>query len=204
MKRQRVELIDDLDGSAADESLTFALDGTVYAIDLSSPHAETLRKGLAPFVAAAQKVGSGRVTRVVPRQVQRGFQSNPHLAARERTQEENRAIRRWANANGYEVADRGAIKFDIVAAYKDAMQAQQNRAAVKGNGAVKGDATNGLFLAATADAAAPATGILKNVATPKRTEIAPAKKTAQAATTNKVVAKAAPAKRAARRRSTAA
>jgi len=40
-------LIDDLDGSPADGTVGFALDGTCYEIDLSAEHARALRDALA-------------------------------------------------------------------------------------------------------------------------------------------------------------
>jgi nucleoid-associated protein Lsr2 len=50
----RVLLIDDLDGSEADATVRFGLDGVEYEIDLSAEHAEELRTTLAPFVGAAR------------------------------------------------------------------------------------------------------------------------------------------------------
>lgn len=55
-------LIDDLDGSEADESITFGLGGTEYEIDLSKPHADQLRAALEPFVNAGTKLTPHRVT----------------------------------------------------------------------------------------------------------------------------------------------
>ena len=51
-QRTQVLLIDDLDGSSADETLTFGLDGAAYEIDLSAANAGLLRKALADYVAA--------------------------------------------------------------------------------------------------------------------------------------------------------
>ena len=45
------QLIDDLDGSEASETLEFALDGVSYQIDLSSANANKLRDGLAKTIA---------------------------------------------------------------------------------------------------------------------------------------------------------
>lgn len=42
-QRTRVERVDDVDGSAADETVRFGLDGVVYEIDLTEPHADQLR-----------------------------------------------------------------------------------------------------------------------------------------------------------------
>ena len=53
--RIETTLIDDLDGGAADETLSFALDGTSYEIDLSRENATALREKLAVFTAAARR-----------------------------------------------------------------------------------------------------------------------------------------------------
>ncbi|HKN96175.1 MAG TPA: Lsr2 family protein [Pseudonocardiaceae bacterium] len=50
-----VELFDDLDGGPADETVSFALDGVDYEIDLSTAHAAALREILGEFVAKAHK-----------------------------------------------------------------------------------------------------------------------------------------------------
>jgi hypothetical protein len=53
-----VKLTDDLDGGDADETLTFALDGRSYEIDVSSANAARLRDALKPFVAKARPIRS--------------------------------------------------------------------------------------------------------------------------------------------------
>ena len=64
---QRVQtlFIDDLDGSAAEGTVRFGLDGTEYEIDLNTGHAQQLRDALAVFVRAGRRVdgGSRRTTR---------------------------------------------------------------------------------------------------------------------------------------------
>ena len=53
--------IDDLDGSTAEGTVRFGLDGTEYEIDLNAGHAKELRDALARFVDAARRVsGSAR------------------------------------------------------------------------------------------------------------------------------------------------
>jgi len=47
-QRTQVILIDDIDGGKADETVTFALDGTTYQIDLSTYHAGELRNAIGP------------------------------------------------------------------------------------------------------------------------------------------------------------
>src|SRR5205085_1720728 len=51
--------IDDLDGSEADGTVRFGLDGSEYEIDLSTEHAQHLRGALAPYVSAARRAGGG-------------------------------------------------------------------------------------------------------------------------------------------------
>ena len=55
-----VTLVDDLDGSEASGSVSFALDGASYEIDLSEGNAEKLRDALAGYVASARRVDGGR------------------------------------------------------------------------------------------------------------------------------------------------
>jgi hypothetical protein len=45
--------IDDLDGSEADGTVRFGLDGTDYEIDLNGEHPQELRNALARYVTAA-------------------------------------------------------------------------------------------------------------------------------------------------------
>lgn len=56
-QRVKVLLFDDLDGSEADQTVAFALDGQDYQIDLSTKNVQLLRAALAPFVASARKAG---------------------------------------------------------------------------------------------------------------------------------------------------
>ena len=45
-----VQLTDDFDGGKADETVSFALNGNTYEIDLSAENAERLRDAFAPFI----------------------------------------------------------------------------------------------------------------------------------------------------------
>ena len=51
--------IDDLDGSEAEATVRFALDGTEYEIDLNAEHVQALRDALARYVRAARRAGVG-------------------------------------------------------------------------------------------------------------------------------------------------
>ena len=55
---QKVQIlfIDDLDGSAAESTVRFGLDGTEHEIDLNAEHAQQLRDALAFYVRAGRRV----------------------------------------------------------------------------------------------------------------------------------------------------
>src|SRR5580658_9576496 len=55
--------IDDIDGSEAEGTVRFALDGAEYEIDLNAKHAEALRKALARYVDAARRSSGGTTRR---------------------------------------------------------------------------------------------------------------------------------------------
>ena len=59
---QRVQIIleDDYDGGEADETVSFALDGAEYELDLSSENAAKLRDELAVWIGHARKTGGRR------------------------------------------------------------------------------------------------------------------------------------------------
>ena len=107
---QRVEvvLIDDVDGGHAEETVSFALDGVSYEIDLSDKNAKKLRDALAPWTGSARRSGGGRGGR--RRSSSAGGAKRTDLAS----------VREWARANGYQVSDRGRISAEIQAAYDKA------------------------------------------------------------------------------------
>ena len=51
--------IDDLDGSEAEGTVRFGLDGAEYEIDLNAGHAQALRDTLARYVQAARRSRDG-------------------------------------------------------------------------------------------------------------------------------------------------
>jgi hypothetical protein len=57
--------IDDIDGSEAEGTVRFALDGAEYEIDLNAKNAEALRKALSRYVDAARR-SSGTAARRPP------------------------------------------------------------------------------------------------------------------------------------------
>ena len=54
----QILLIGDLDGSAAEGTVRFGLDGTEHEIDLNAGHARELRDALTRYVNAARRAGS--------------------------------------------------------------------------------------------------------------------------------------------------
>jgi hypothetical protein len=108
-RKVQVHLLDDIDGTQADETLKFALDGVNYEIDLSSKNADKLRGNLEKFLHAARRVGRGGVPATA-----RGRGAAP--ARSDRAQ--NQAIREWAKRKGKELSGRGRIPREIVEQYE--------------------------------------------------------------------------------------
>ncbi len=54
------ELTDDTDGKPADETVTFALDGREYEIDLTAKNAAALRKAFDVYVKNGRRIGGRR------------------------------------------------------------------------------------------------------------------------------------------------
>ena len=103
-KQTTVTLVDDLDGSEADEQVEFAVDGRAYEIDLSAANSSRLREALAPFISAARRTG-GRRGATAP-------------ATRPSTdREQNQAIREWAQQQGLKISERGRIPSNVLEAY---------------------------------------------------------------------------------------
>lgn len=68
-QKVQVLLVDDLDGGEADETVTFALDGKTYEIDLTTTNADKLRGLLEPYTKGADvpvAVPRPAVARVAP------------------------------------------------------------------------------------------------------------------------------------------
>ena len=100
--------IDDLDGSAAEGTVRFGLDGTEYEIDLNAEHAQALRDALARYVGAARRA-NGAVRR--PARAGRRAPANG-LNTTE--------VREWAKAQGIEVKDRGRVPAELIVKFKSA------------------------------------------------------------------------------------
>ncbi len=107
-------LTDDLDGSEADRTVDFGIDGVAYTIDLSDRNIGRLRKLLDPYLAVGTRVGrAGRETppaATTPKTAKRAGGANRKAG--------NRSMREWAVKNGYEIATRGRIPRQVIKAYQ--------------------------------------------------------------------------------------
>lgn len=106
-QRVQVLLVDDLDNSDADETVTFALDGVTYEIDLNEANAAKLRDALAPWVGHARRSG-GRKS--ASRNGSGGGARRKNVSA----------VREWARKNGHDVSERGRIPAAVQEAYDKA------------------------------------------------------------------------------------
>ncbi|MGH1563811.1 histone-like nucleoid-structuring protein Lsr2 [Mumia sp. DW29H23] len=107
----QVILVDDIDGGDAEETISFALDGVSYEIDLSAKNAKKLRDALAPYVAEARKARGSR------RRPGGGGGAGRRRGGAASSASE---IREWARENGYEVSERGRVSEEVRAAYEAA------------------------------------------------------------------------------------
>jgi|ERR1700722_13865040 hypothetical protein len=106
----QTRFIDDLDGSDAEGTVRFGLDGTSYEIDLSAAHAKALRKAAQKYIDAGRKVTPARRPGRSYRRATNGDASPT-------------AVREWAKAQGIEVKDRGRVSSDVVVKFQAATSA---------------------------------------------------------------------------------
>lgn len=104
MKTTQIILIDDLDGTEADATVSFSFRGVNYEIDLSDEHIAQFEKDLEGWIAKARRV-SGRAARGSGRPVRQG---------------ETSKIRAWAKKHDLKVSDRGRIPAEIIEDYRKA------------------------------------------------------------------------------------
>ena len=101
-------VVDDIDGSQADGTVRFGLDGTEYEIDLNAEHTRQLREALARYVGAARRISGSA------RRSSRGGR-RPQSSALNTTE-----VREWARARGIDVKDRGRVPAELIAKFKAA------------------------------------------------------------------------------------
>jgi hypothetical protein len=106
-RKQVIELIDDIDGSEAAQTVSFAFLGTSYEIDLSERNVDKFSKALAPYLENARKVRSPRGRSQRSGGVAVGV--------------EPAVVRQWAVENGIEVNARGRVPAQLVERYLSAV-----------------------------------------------------------------------------------
>lgn len=105
-QRVQVLLVDDIDGAAAAETVSFSLDGVSYEIDLTAAHAKKLRDDFSSWVGHARRSGGRKSARKgTASGLRRGDLS---------------AVREWARNNGHKVSDRGRVSAEVLAAFDKA------------------------------------------------------------------------------------
>ena len=102
--RTVTELLDDITGQPADETVSFGLDGVEYEIDMTKKNAAALRKAFGLFQGHARRVGGRRA------------QAMQHVAAGV----DNKAVRAWAASNGIELSERGRIPGAVIEQFRAA------------------------------------------------------------------------------------
>jgi hypothetical protein len=101
-RRTVVEWVDDIDGSAAAETVTFTIDGSRYEIDLSQQNAAKFREAMSGWIEASRRASNRRP---------RGGQAKHDPS-------ESTKARKWARANGLEVGPRGRLPSEVLEAYR--------------------------------------------------------------------------------------
>jgi uncharacterized membrane protein len=101
--------IDDIDGSEAEGTVRFALDGSDYEIDLNAKHADALRQALSRYVEAARR-SSGPARKPARSSGRRAAASGLNTTE----------VREWAKAQGIEVKDRGRVPAELVVRFRAA------------------------------------------------------------------------------------
>ncbi len=105
-QRVQVLLVDDIDGAAAAETVSFSLDGVSYEVDLTAAHAKKLRDDFASWVGHARRSG--------------GRKSSRKAGAAGPRRGDLSEVREWARNNGHKVSDRGRVSAEVLAAYDKA------------------------------------------------------------------------------------
>lgn len=117
--RTVTHITDDLDGSTEGvETVTFALHGATYEVDLSKENQSKLEETLEPFLNVARKAGGSSGRRSSTRSTSTGSGSSSSSGSGV----DAKAVRVWAAENKIEVPARGRIPGSVIEKY----QAAQN------------------------------------------------------------------------------
>jgi hypothetical protein len=105
-QRVNVVLVDDIDNSDAAETVSFAIDGVDYEIDLSEEHAAELREAISLYTGHARRIGGRRKS---TRRAAGTSNGGGDASAAD--------IRAWARENGWEVPERGRVSAEVREAF---------------------------------------------------------------------------------------
>lgn len=112
MAKQIVEsFIDDIDGTEAVGTVSFAYKGKTYEIDLSLAHSQAFDESMSEWIEHAREVRGELVGRR-----RRGAGGGTRALSREKSAE----IRQWAKSHGLQVSERGRIASTVVEKYEQA------------------------------------------------------------------------------------
>ncbi|MCD0446352.1 Lsr2 family protein [Glycomyces sp. A-F 0318] len=110
-KKTQVLLLDDIDGSPADGTIEFGIDGQLYSIDLSVKHSSELYANLEKFREAGTRLGKIHLGKT------RGPAAAPVRKTPGTNRDRNAAIRAWAAQQKIDVSPRGRIAEAVVAKF---------------------------------------------------------------------------------------
>lgn len=113
-QRVQIELVDDLTGDVAQETVRFGVDGIEYEIDLTTENADKLRATLTEYADKGRKATGRRG------QGSKSPASSSGSASGRAKREETQRIRQWAQDNGHTTSSRGRVSQSIVDAYNAA------------------------------------------------------------------------------------
>lgn len=115
-------LVDDLDGTEADETVTFALDGKDYEIDLTHTNANQLRTLLDTYIRRGRRASAGNLLakRVVRHTSYTGQRPTAHRSTSRAVVthiDDSAEVRAWAARYDVPVNERGRVNSTVRDAY---------------------------------------------------------------------------------------
>jgi hypothetical protein len=113
-----IRYTDDIDGSEATETISFAFRGTQYEIDLGEKNSAAFEKAVSKFVTNARPAGT--VVEPTPKARRSSGSRRPKKSVA-KTPATAGSVREWAQANGFAVGNRGRIPAAAREAYEAAV-----------------------------------------------------------------------------------
>ena len=98
-----ITLVDDLDGTEADSTVHFTVEGTSYEVDLSEANRDKLLEALTPYRTAGRVVGVEKKSR---------------RSRNARLDYDPAKVRAWAQGQGIELGARGRIPASVIESYR--------------------------------------------------------------------------------------